>query len=159
MASTSDRLYVVRSGASATASTPVALTAATTKTVLSVMGAATDSIAAKRVVVSFTSVTATDAPALVELGITSTLGTLTAFTPVQHCGHTVASSCTAGYNATAEPTYQRIIDARYVPVNNGIMEWWYPLGEEPQCDASQGFALRITAPQAQNVYASLIYSE
>lgn len=159
MASTSDRLYVVRSGASATASTPVALTAATPKTVLSVMGAATDSIAAKRIVVSFTSVTATDAPALVELGITTALGTLTAFTPVQHCGHTVPSSCTAGYNATVEPTFQRVIDARYVPVNNGLIEWWYPLGEEPQCDASQGFALRITAPQAQSVYASLIYSE
>lgn len=159
MASTSDRLYVVRSGASATASAAVSLSAATVKTVLSVLGASTDSIALKRVLVSFNSVTATDAPALVELGITSTLGTVTSFTPVQHCGHTVASSCTAGYNATVEPTYQRVIDSRYVPVNNGMIEWWYPLGEEPQCDASQGLALRITAPQAQSVYASLIYSE
>ena len=46
-----------------------------------------------------------------------------------------------------------------MPVNNGLVEWYYPLGEEPQCDPSQGFGLRITAPQAQNVYPSLFYSE
>lgn len=159
MASSSDRLYVVRSGTSATNSTAVSLSAATAKSVLSVMGAATDSISLKRVVVSFASVTATDVPALVEVGIITALGTVTSFTPVQQVGHTVASSCTAGYNATVEPTFNRVIDSRYVPVNNGLIEWWYPLGEEPQCDASQGIALRITAPQAQSVYASLLYSE
>lgn len=155
---TNNRIYVVRSGASATASTPVSV-GTTAKTVLSVLGTAADTISLKRVVVSFPSVTATDAPATIELGITTTLGTVSAFTPVQTSGSTVASSCTAGYNATAEPTYSRVFDTRYVPVNNGLIEFWYPLGEEPNCDPGQGFALRVTAPVTVNCYASLVYAE
>lgn len=160
MASTSARLYVVRSGSSATNSTAVSLSAATAKTVIGVIGSATDTLALKRIRVSFNSVTATDAPALVEVGIITAAGTVgTAFTPVQMSGSPLASSASAGYNHSAEPTYNRIFESTYVPVNNGLMEWWYPLGEEPLCAISQGFAVRITAPQAQSVYASLIYSE
>jgi len=160
MASTSERLYVVRSGTSATNSTAVALVAATVKTVIGVFGSATDTICLKRVRLSFASVTATDVPALVEVGITTTAGPVgTAFTPVQIVGSTLASSSTAGYNYSAEPTYNRVFESLYVPVNNGLVEWFYPLGEEPQCDISQGFGVRITAPQAQSVFASLTYSE
>jgi len=155
---TNNRLYVVRSGA-ATTSVPVALVAATAKTVLSALGSAADTISLKRVRLSFTSVTATDAPAIVEVGIITALGTVTAMTPVQTVGSTIASSVTAGYNATIEPTYQRIFDSTYIPVNNGVMEWWYPLGEEPQCDPGQGLAIRVTAPQAQNCLASFIFAE
>jgi len=46
-----------------------------------------------------------------------------------------------------------------VPVQNGLYELYYPLGEEPSCDASQGFGIRVTAPQAQNCYATLVYGE
>lgn len=159
MASTSGRLYVVRSGSSATNSTAVSLAAATAKTVVGVLGTANDTIALKRVRISFPSVTATDVPALVEVGIITAAGTSTAFTPVQMSGSTLASSASAGYNHTVEPTYNRIFESTYVPVNNGLMEWWYPLGEEPQCDASQGLAIRITSPSATTVYASLLYSE
>ena len=160
MASSSERLYVVRSGTSATNSTAVALVAATAKTVISVLGSAADTISLKRVRVSFASVTATDVPALVEVGIITAAGTVgTAFTPVQIIGSTLASSCSAGYNHSGEPTYNRIFESLYIPVNNGLADWFYPLGEEPQCDISQGFGLRITAPQAQNCYASLVYTE
>lgn len=160
MASTSERMYVVRSGTSATNSAAVATVAATTKTIIGVMGTAATSICLKRVRVSFASVTATDVPALVEVGIITTAGTVgTAFTPVQIVGHTFASVCAAGYNHSAEPTYNRVFESTYVPVNNGMFEFWYPLGEEPQCDVSQGLALRVTSPQAQSVYASLLYSE
>lgn len=159
MASTSGRLYVVRSGTSATNSTAVSLSAATVKTVVGVLGTANDTISLKRVRVSFPSVTATDVPALVEVGIITAAGTSTAFTPVQIVGSTLASSASAGYNHTVEPTYNRIFESTYVPVNNGVMEWWFPLGEEPQCDPSQGLAMRITSPSATTVYASLIYSE
>lgn len=160
MASTSSRLYVVRSGTSATNSTAVALVAATAKTVIGCIGSAADTIGLKRVRVSFASVTATDVPALVEVGITTAAGTVgTAFTPVQITGSTLASSCAAGYNYSGEPTYNRIFESLYVPVNNGLVEWWYPLGEEPSCDPAQGFAIRVTAPQAQNCYATLVYAE
>lgn len=155
---TNNRLYVVRNGA-ATTTVATALTAATVKTVISVLGSANDTISLKRIRISFNSVTATDVPAVVEVGITTTLGTVTAMTPIQTVGSTIASSCTAGYNATAEPTYNRIFDSTYVPVNNGVMEWWYPLGEEPQCDPGQGLALRVTSPSAVSCIASLIYAE
>jgi hypothetical protein len=159
MASSPERLYVARSGTSATNTTAVALVAATAKTVLSVLGTANDTIGLKRVRVSFNSVTATDAPATVEVGIISTLGTVTSFTPVQNTGRVLASSASAGYNATVEPTYQRVIDAMYVPLQQGLFEWWYPLGDEMQADVSQGFGLRITAPVTASVLASILYAE
>ncbi len=159
MARTSERLYVARSGTSATNTTAVSLSAATVKTPVAVMGSATDSIALIRVKVSFNSVTATDVPALVEVGIITALGTSTAFTPVQWCGHTLASSCTAGYNHTVEPTYTRILDSFYAPVTMGLVSEWTPLGDEIQCDVSQGLALRITSPSAVSVLASILYSE
>jgi hypothetical protein len=160
MANTSNRTYVVRSGTSATQSTPVALVAATPKTVAGVFGTAGTTIGLYRWRVSFNSVTATDAPALVELGITTAAGTPgTAFTPQQVTGSTLASACAAGYNYSSEPTYTRILESLYVPVNNGLYDFVWSLGFEPQCDPSQGFALRVTAPQAQNCYASLFYIE
>jgi hypothetical protein len=159
MAGTGQRIYMVRSGTSATVTTPVALSAATTKTVVAVLGSTADTIALKRIRVSFNSVAAADVPALVEVGIITALGTVSAVTPVQVAGSTVASSCTAGYNATAESTYNRVFESTYVPVNNGLMEWWYPLGEEPQCDPSQGIAIRVTSPSAVSCLASILFAE
>jgi hypothetical protein len=159
MARTSDRIYVVRSGSSATNTTPVALAAATVKTVIAVMGTAGTSIAATRLVLSFDGVTATAVPAVVEVGIISGLGTATSFTPVQVAGHTLASACSAGYNHTVEPTYTRIVDSFYAPVTMGHLEVFTPLGDELQCDASQGIAVRVTAPAAVNCLANLTYCE
>jgi hypothetical protein len=159
MASSPERTYVVRSGSSATNTTAVSLTAATAKSVIAVLGGASDTLGLRRVKVSFPSVTATDAPATVEVGIITALGTTTAFTPVQHSGRILASSATAGYNATVEPTYTRIVDSVYVPVQQGLVEWWYPLGDELQADPSQGFGLRVTSPSATSCLASLLYSE
>lgn len=158
MSSNSQRLYVVRSGTSATNSTAVSVTTSA-KTVLSVLGTSADTLCLKRVRVSFPSVTATEAPATVEVGITSTLGTVTAFTPVQISGRPVASSASAGYNATVEPTYVSIFETSFVPVQNGLFEWWYPLGDEPAASVSQGFAVRVTAPATMNCYASLLLGE
>lgn len=159
MASSSERTYVARSGTSATNTTTVSLAAATAKTVVACLGSSTDSLGLRRVKVSFNSVTATDAPAIVEIGIISALGTMTSFTPAQVVGQSVASSATAGYNATVEPTYVRIVDACYVPVQQGLFEQWYPLGEEISAAASQGFAIRITSPAAASCLASILYSE
>lgn len=160
MATSSERMYVVRSGAAANTSVTVALVAATAKTVVGVFGTAGTTLALKRWRVSFNSVTATDAPALVEIGITTAAGTVgTAFTPSQITGRALASPAAAGYNYSAEPTYNRLVESLYVPVNNGLYEYTYTLADEPLCDVSQGFAIRVTAPQAQNCYASLYYSE
>lgn len=159
MARNSERLYVVRSGTSATNTTAVSLSAATAKSVVAVLGAATDTLSLVRFSVSFNSVTATDVPALVEIGIISALGTTTAFTPTQVTGSPVASTATAGYNATVEPTFSRIIDSFYCPVNNGLVRDWTPLGEEALAAVSQGFAIRVTSPSAVSCLASILYAE
>jgi hypothetical protein len=159
MATNALRTYVARSGTSATNTTAVSLTAATAKSVVSVLGAATDSLALIRVKISFASATATDAPAIVEVGITTALGTVTSFTPVQWSGTSLASTASAGYNATVEPTYSRIIDSFYVPVYMGSYAEWVPLGFEPQVAASNGFAIRVTSPAASSCLASVLYGE
>lgn len=159
MASSSERTYVARSGTSGTNTTAVALVAATAKTVVAVLGTANDTLGLRRVRLSFNSVTATDAPAVVEVGIISAIGTLTAFTPVQAAGRALASSASAGYNSTVEPTYVRILDSLYVPVQNGLYEAWLPLGDEYSADVSQGFAIRVTSPAAGSCLPSLLYSE
>ena len=158
MTSNSQRLYVVRSGTSATNTTPVSV-GTSVKTVISAMGTATDTLCLKRFRVSFPSVTATHAPATVEVGIVSSLGTVTSFTPVQIAGRPLASSATAGYNATAEPTYVSVFESTHVPVQNGLYEVWYPLGDEPACSISQGFAIRVTAPATMDCLATLVISE
>lgn len=160
MAGNHERIYVVRSGAAANTSVAVATVAATAKTVVGVIGSANDTISLKRWRVTFSSVTSTDVPALVEVGITTAAGTVgTSYTPAQVSGSPLASSTAAGYNYSAEPTYNRIVESLYVPVNNGVYEYSYSLGEEPMCAISQGFAIRITSPQAQSVHANLWFAE
>jgi hypothetical protein len=159
MARNSERLYVARSGSSATNTTAVALVAATAKSVAGVLGSSTDTISLVRVKLSFDGVTPTAVPAIVEIGIISALGTMSSFTPGQLTGRVLASSCTAGYNATVEPTFVRLIDSFYAPVLMGNLTEWVPLGEEAVCDPSQGFAVRVTAPAVVNCLPSLYYAE
>lgn len=160
MARNSERLYVARSGSSATNTTAVAMVAATAKTVVQVLGSANDTIAPVRIKVSFDGVTTTAVPALLEIGIITAAGTVgTSFTPVQWSGSPLASSCSAGYNSSAEPTYTRILDSIYVPVLMGATTEWAPLGDEPLCAISQGIGVRVTAPATVNCLASILYSE
>lgn len=155
-----ERGYVARSGTGATNTTTVALTAATAKSVVGVLGSANDTICVIEFAVSFSSATATDAPATVELCEITALGTMTSFTPAQVFGIPLASSCSAGYNATVEPTISTIHEAHYVPAFNGLLRIQYPLGREPTVAAvSHGFALRVTAPSATNCLAFIKYAE
>jgi hypothetical protein len=126
---------------------------------VAVLGASSDTIGLCRVKVSFSSATSTDAPAIVEVGVITAIGTVTSFTPVQNSGPSQASSASAGYNATVEPTYTRVIDPFYVPVFNGTYAEWFPLGFEPVVAASQGFAVRVTSPAAVTCLASILFAE
>jgi hypothetical protein len=56
VARNSERLYVARSGSSATNSTTVAMVAATAKTVVQVLGSSTDTLSLVRIEVSFAGV-------------------------------------------------------------------------------------------------------
>lgn len=155
MSNTASRMYAARTAVGAA----VPLAANVAKTVVAMKGSPADTFCLRRWRVSFNSVTATDLPAQVEVGIITTLGTLTAMAPVQMTGSSIASAGSAGTNATVEPTFDRIFEVLYVPVQQGIYEIIFPLGEEPQCDPGQGMAIRVTAPQAANCHASLFYIE
>lgn len=159
MARNSERLYVARSGSSATNTTAVAMVAATAKTVVQVIGSSTDTIAPVRIKVTFDGVTASAVPAVVEIGIITAAGTSTSFTPQQWSGSPLASSASAGYNSSAEPTYTRILDSFYAPVLMGNVTEWTPLGDEILCAISQGIGVRVTAPATVNCLASILYSE
>jgi hypothetical protein len=159
MARTSERTYVARSGASAITTAPVAMVATTAKTVVGVFGTAGTTISLVRASISFDGITSTAVPAVVEIGITSAAGTSTAFTPVETTGSTLASACPAGYNYSVEPTYNRILHSFYVPVFMGLVVEWLPLGEEIQCDPSQGLGIRVTAPAVVNCLAEILYAE
>lgn len=159
MARTSERLYIARSGSSATNTTAVALAAATVKTVAGVFGTAATTVSLVRFAVTFDGVTGSAVPALVEVGVTTAAGTATAFTPLQVTGMAMASPCSAGYNYTVEPTYSRILFSEYVPVFMGSKVEWIPLGEELACAVSQGLAIRVTAPAVVNCIPSILYSE
>jgi hypothetical protein len=152
-----ERGYVIRSGSSATATTPVALVAATAKTVLSYLAAAADTPCVVEIGISFDGTSGT--PAVVELGEVSTLGTVTSFTPHQEYGPVKATAGTAGYNASAEPTYQSVRRPWYVPVNNGLWSIQFPLAREPSVVAGRGFALRVTAPAIVNCLPYMIIGE
>lgn len=153
------RGYVARSGSSATNTAPVALAAATAKTVVAVLGASSDTLNVDEIGVSFDGITSAAVPATVELLEISALGTVTSFTPNQLYGPAQASSASAGYNASVEPTVQAIKAAWFVPVFNGLFVVQYPLGKEPNVAASRGFGLRVTAPAIVNCLPYIYYSE
>ena len=153
------RGYTARSGSSGTVSTPVALAAGVAKSVVGVLGASGDSINVDELGISFDGVTSAAVPALVELLEISALGTMTAFTPQQTYGPVIASSASAGYNASGEPTIVAVKFAWYVPVFNGLLVVQYPLGKEPSVAASRGFALRVNAPAVVNCLPYISYSE
>lgn len=153
------RGYVARSGSSGTVSTPVAMVAATAKTVVAVLGASSDTINVDEIGISFDGITSAAVPALVELVEISALGTMTSYTPQQLYGPAQASSSSAGYNAAAEPTIQAVKGAWYVPVFNGLFVIQYPLGKEPEVVASRGWGLRVNVPAVVNALPYIYYSE
>lgn len=153
------RGYVARSGSSGTATTPVAMVAATAKTVVGVLAGASDTINVDEFGVSFDGVTSSAVPAVVELLEISTLGTSTSLTPNQIYGPSQAALSTAAYNFSAEPTVVAVKASWYVPVFNGLLVMQYPLGKEPQVAVSKGFGLRVTAPAVVNCLPYILFTE
>jgi len=160
MATNSNRTYIVRPGGT-TSTSAVSLTASTAKSVVAVLGTTGTTLSLDRVRISFNSSDATVVPALVEIGIITALGTVTSMTPSQVTGLSQASAASAGYNATVEPTYNRLIDAFYAPVAHGHVTDWVPLGFEPMAANSQGFAVRVTTGTAGSYtcLVSMLYGE
>jgi hypothetical protein len=134
-----------------------ALTAATAKTVLSVVAPASFGINWLRYEISFDGATSTAVPAKIELctHTAAGAGTSTAATAIQVGGVVIASGVTGATNYTVEPTVLTPFDTFTLPVYGGTGIVPFTPGQEPNSVVSQGFAIRVTAPAAVNCTASL----
>jgi len=139
----------------------VALAAATAKTVAAYVSQSGKSSPLAEFNVSFDGVTSSAAPVLVELCTydVTTPGTRTTGTAGQVGGIRGAIAGTVFHTYTAEPTVLVACYQWFVPAYQGLLHLQMPLGREPEPAASQGFALRCTAPAVVNVRATLVFEE
>lgn len=139
----------------------VALTAATAKTILSVINASNGLIRIVEMSVSFDGTSATAEPVTVELcsSTQATAGTNTSHTIVQSRGPTRTVQATAARNYTAEPTTLTVIKQWLVHPQTGITVQ-FPLGREPeQVVTADAICIRCTAPAGVNARAHLEFEE
>lgn len=152
--------YVVKTGTAATA-----LVAATAKTLVNLISAATKSAIVVEMSVSFDGVTASAIPVLVDLGYSTqatagTPGTSPAPTQIRGRG---TSALTAAVDYSAEPTALTGFKHFLVTPNGGLLVIQFPLGREPQADLSAGTNkaqfVRANAPAAVNARAYMEFEE
>lgn len=139
------------------------LTAATPKTVLSIVAGATRRTRVVRMQLGGSSVTATDAAVLIEIIRTNQAGagTSTGVTPTLVDALESAAISTSGRTYTAEPTTVSVIDnLRLSPIGNTYL-WELPPGRVLFQAVSTTFGLRLTSPATQttNFASSFMFEE
>lgn len=143
------------------ATADIALSAATAKTILSVINAANSLVRVIEFGVSFDSVTSNAEPVTVELGFNTeaTAGTATSHTIVQSGGPTRTVQATAKRNFTVEPTVITVFKRWLVHPQSGLVIQ-FPLGREPeQTTSARSVIIRCTAPAAVNVQGYIEFEE
>ena len=130
----------------------IALTAATTKTVLQVVAPTNQRLRIKRWKVSFDGISAVAEPVQIELVRQTTAGTMSALTPVKTGNDPETIQFTAQHTATVEPTTTDILDSVEVHPQSGY-EVIYPDGWEKKIGGGGRLAIRCTAPAGVNVRA------
>lgn len=148
-------LYVATTGAD------VALSAATAKTVISVIAAAGRIVELTEFGIGFDATVTTREAVLVELChcTEAGAGTSTGITPLQISGPTVALAATAARNFTSQPTTITAIAEWLVEPKSGQLVIQYPLGEQPVSLVADSLQLRVTAPDAVNCRAYMKFRE
>lgn len=139
----------------------VALSAATAKTILSVINAANSLIRICELSVSFDGTSGTAEPVTVELcsSTQATAGTSTSQTPVQCRGPTRTVQATGARNYTAEPTVLTVLKRWLVHPQTGLVIQ-FPLGREPeQVTTADAMCIRCTAPATVNAQAYIEFEE
>lgn len=135
---------------------PVALVAATAKSVLTVIAPAQFGIDLTKLRLGFDGVTASAVPVLVEfcdntLATNSTPGTNnTTGTVTQVYGRSITAGFTGFYASTTEPTVLTRYDSWTLTPNGGLVIYDWPLGSSHDSAVSAGITLRLTAPAAVN---------
>ena len=139
----------------------VALSAATAKTVLSVIAASGGTFSLIEFGVSFDGTSASAEPVTVELCYSTQAGagTSTSHTITQTGGGTRTVQSTAARNYTAEPTTLTVWKRWLVHPQTGIVIQ-FPLGREPEeTVTADAICLRLTAPAAVNCQAYMEFEE
>lgn len=139
----------------------IALSAATAKTVLSVINASNSLIRIVEFALSFDGTSGTAEPVTVELCYSTQAGagTSTSHTITQVRGAARTVQATAARNYTAEPTTLTVWKRWLVHPQTGIMVQ-FPLGREPECVVTaDALCLRCTAPAAVNVQGYIEFEE
>lgn len=141
-----------------------ALTTASTKTMMEIMGTA--NVYAKLVEfgISFDGTSSVQDPVLIELYQITASGTGTAATEIdfQQTGGT--SQCQMKYNNTVEPTKGSRVAGWEVHPQGGVLLVQYPLGREPaisRFSASQGLAVVYTTASGvtPNCFGYMVWEE
>lgn len=148
---------MAKAGYSLSTLAAVALSAATAKSILTVIAPSQFGIDLTKIRLGFDGVTASAVPVLVEmcdntLASNSTVGTgnTTAGTPVQTYGRTITPGFTGFYNSTSEPTVLTAFDRWTLTPNGGLVIYDWPLGSTHDTPVSAGITCRLTAPAAVN---------
>lgn len=139
----------------------IALTAATAKTVLSVINAANSLIRITEIGASFDGTSGSAEPVTVELCMSTeaTAGTATSHTIVQCYGSPRTVQATGKRNFSAEPTVLTVCKRWLVHPQTGIVIQ-FPLGREPEMTTSaDALVLRCTAPAGVNFQGYLQFEE
>ena len=144
---------MAKAGYTATTGAAVA-TGTALKTILSVICPAQFGCDLKKFRIGFDGITATAVPVLVELWRVTTDGTGTAGTVNHVDGRAITAGFTSKYNYTVEPTTLTVVDSWSLSPTGGTALYDFPLGESPDCDVSNGFALRTTAAATVNARAT-----
>lgn len=146
---------MAKAGYTAEVGAPVALVAATAKTVLSVIAPAQFGVDLVKYRIGFDGVTASAIPVVVEVVSFTTDGTGTSGTIAQVYGRSITAGFTTKYNYTVEPTTATLIDRFTITPNGGTLIYDFPLGTSPDTAVSNLIALRCTAPAAVNVNGTM----
>jgi hypothetical protein len=141
----------------------VALTAATAKTILSVIAPTSGAIRIVEISVSFDGTSATAEPVTVELckNTEGAAGTSTTQTPVQTGGTPTGKTArsTGKRNFSAEPTTQTVLKRWLVHPQTGFTKQ-SPLGREEEQDVTvRSIVLRLTAPATVNAQGYIEFEE
>lgn len=154
---------MAKAGYSIVTGAAVALSAATAKTILFATAAAQFGMDLKKISVAFDGVTASAVPVLVEVmrstaASNSTPGTGNSSGTVnQIYGRTITAGFVGGYACTSEPTVLTVCRSFLLTPNGGVVIYDFPLGDTLDCDVSNGFAIRCTAPATVNVRGDMVF--
>lgn len=75
--------------------------------------------------------------------------------PEQSYGLEIQAAFTAAKDWSTEPTLLSVLQEMYI-TGAGRADWVFPLGEEPDCAETHGFALRCSAAAEAQVRASIL---